>query len=207
MEWETVRIEDLQPADYNPRIELKPGDKEYERLRKSIKEFGYVDPIIRNRRTGNIVGGHQRLNVLRDLGYEELDIVNIDIDEQKEKALNIALNKISGKWDEPILKDLLVEINTDDFDIELTGFGMDEVDKLIEKFNEEEEVRPEIEFTQELMEEHNYIVLYFDNELDWQVAKEKFGVRPMAALDSREGYERKGTGRVFKGSEFLDRIQ
>lgn len=207
MEWETVRIEDLQPADYNPRIELKPGDKEYERLRKSIKEFGYVDPIIRNRRTGNIVGGHQRLNVLRDLGYEELDIVNIDIDEQKEKALNIALNKISGKWDEPILKDLLVEINTDDFDIELTGFGMDEVDKLIEKFNEEEEVRPEIEFTQELMEEHNYIVLYFDNELDWQVAKEKFGIRPVHALDSREGYERKGTGRVFKGSEFLDRIQ
>lgn len=207
MEWETVRIEDLQPADYNPRIELKPGDKEYERLRKSIKEFGYVDPIIRNRRTGNIVGGHQRLNVLRDLGYEELDIVNIDIDEQKEKALNIALNKISGKWDEPILKDLLVEINTDDFDIELTGFGMDEVDKLIEKFNEEEEIRPEIEFTQELMEEHNYIVLYFDNELDWQVAKEKFGIRPVHALDSREGYERKGTGRVFKGSEFLDRIQ
>ena len=207
MEWEKVRLEDLQPANYNPRIELKPGDKEYERLRKSIKEFGYVDPIIRNKRTGNIVGGHQRLNVLRDLGYEELEIVNIDIDENKEKALNIALNKISGKWDEPILKDLLVELDTGEFDIELTGFGTDEIEKLINKFAEEEEVRPEVEFTEELLEEHNYIVLYFDNELDWHVAKEKFGIRTMAALDSREGYERKGTGRVFKGSEFLDRIQ
>ena len=207
MEWEKVKLQDLQPADYNPRIELKPGDKEYERLRKSIKEFGYVDPIIRNKRTGHIIGGHQRLNVLRDLGYEEIDVVNLDIDEQKEKALNIALNKISGKWDEPVLKDLLLEINTDDFDIELTGFGMDEVDKLVEKFNKEEEIKPEIEFTEELLEAHNYIVLYFDNELDWQVAKEKFGVRTMAALDSREGYERKGIGRVFRGADFLDRIQ
>ena len=206
MEWEKVKLQDLQPADYNPRIELKPGDKEYERLRKSIKEFGYVDPIIRNKRTGNIVGGHQRLNVLRDLGYEELDIVNIDIDEPKEKALNIALNKISGKWDEPILKDLLLELDTGEFDIELTGFGTDEIEKLMNKFQEEEPDRPEIEFTEELLEEHNYIVLYFDNELDWQVAKEKFNIQPKVALDSKEGYERKGTGRVIRGSEVLERI-
>lgn len=206
MEWEKVKLQDLQPANYNPRVELKPGDKEYERLRKSIKEFGYVDPIIRNKRTGNIVGGHQRLNVLRDLGYEELDIVNIDVDEPKEKALNIALNKISGKWNEPLLKDLLIEIDTGEFDIELTGFGTDEIEKLINKFADEEEIRPEIEFTEELLEEHNYIVLYFDNELDWQVAKEKFNIRSQAALDSKEGYERKGTGRIVKGSEILERI-
>lgn len=203
MEWEKVRIEDLKPADYNPRVELKPGDKEYERLRKSIKEFGYVDPIIVNKRTGNIVGGHQRLNVLRDLGYEEIDVVNIDIDEDKEQALNIGLNKISGKWEEQKLLDMLVKLeNKNDFDTELTGFGLDEIEKLKKKFESDEIDRPEMEFTPELMEEHNYIVLYFDNALDWQVAKEKFGITTKRAKWS-DTKDRTGIGRVVKGADFL----
>lgn len=206
MKIQKVKLEELKPAGYNPRKELKPGDKEYERLRASIKEFGYVDPIIKNERTGNLVGGHQRLNVLTDLGWEDVDVVLIDIDEQKEKALNIALNKISGKWDDTKLKDLLIDLDTGEFDVELTGFGMDEIEKLMNKFVVEEEERPEIEFTEELLEQHNYIVLYFDNELDWQVAKEKFGIKAKAALDSKEGYERKGTGRIVKGSDVLERI-
>lgn len=67
------KIEDLRPASYNPRKDLKPGDKEYEKLKKSITEFGYVEPVIYNKRTGIVVGGHQRLKVLKDLGYEEID--------------------------------------------------------------------------------------------------------------------------------------
>lgn len=211
MEFEKMKISDLQPADFNPRKELKPGDKEYESLYKSVKEFGYVDPIIVNKRTGNIVGGHQRLNVLQELGYEEIDVVNVDLDETREKALNIALNKISGKWDEPKLKDLLLDIDNGEFDVELTGFGMDEIEKLMNKFAVEEEERPELEFTPELLEEHNYIVLYFDNELDWQVAKEKFGIKTMAARwkdDSEENKrKRKGVGRVVKGANILEMLQ
>lgn len=211
MEFEKMKINDLLPADYNPRKELKPGDKEYESLYKSVKEFGYVDPIIVNKRTGNIVGGHQRLNVLQELGYEEIDVVNVDLDETREKALNIALNKISGKWDEPKLKDLLLDIDNGEFDVELTGFGMDEIEKLMNKFAVEEEERPELEFTPELLEEHNYIVLYFDNELDWQVAKEKFGIKTMAARwkdDSEENKrKRKGVGRVVKGANVLEMLQ
>lgn len=207
MEIEKVKISELYPAEYNPRKELKPGDKEYEKLKKSIEEFGYVDLIIRNKRTGHIVGGHQRTNVLLDLGYEEIDVVNIDIDEQKEKALNIALNKISGKWDEPKLKDLLLDIDNGEFDVELTGFDYGEIEKLMNKFALEEDEKPEIEFTEELLEEHNYIVLYFNNELDWQVAKEKFGIKAKSALDSREGYERKGTGRIVKGASVLELLK
>ena len=90
----------LNPAAYNPRKDLKPGDREYEKLKRSIVEFGYVEPVIWNRRTGNVVGGHQRLKVLVDMGQTEIDCVVVDLDLRREKALNVALNKIQGDWDE-----------------------------------------------------------------------------------------------------------
>jgi len=86
----------LNPAAYNPRKDRKPGDKDYEKLKRSIAEFGYVEPVIWNIRTGNVVGGHQRLKVLVDLGHTEIDCVVVDLDPQREKALNVALNKIQG---------------------------------------------------------------------------------------------------------------
>jgi ParB-like chromosome segregation protein Spo0J len=104
MRFEKRNVSDLIPAKYNPRKDLKPGDKEYEKIKNSITEFGYVDPIIINS-DNTIIGGHQRLKVLRDLGYTEVDCVVIEIDKTKEKALNIALNKISGEWNVELLKD------------------------------------------------------------------------------------------------------
>ena len=96
MNIEKISVEKLLPAKYNPRKDLQPGDPEFEKLKRSITEFGYVEPIIWNKRTGVVIGGHQRLKVLQHLGYTEVDCVVLDIDEQKEKALNVALNKISG---------------------------------------------------------------------------------------------------------------
>ena len=96
MEIRKIAVDKLQPAKYNPRKDLKPGDPEFEKLRRSIEEFGYVEPIIWNERTGVVIGGHQRLKVLQRLGYAEVECVVLDLDEQKEKALNVALNKISG---------------------------------------------------------------------------------------------------------------
>ena len=93
MEFKKVRIADLVPTSYNPRKKLKPGDKEYEKIKNSIQEFGYVEPVIVNSDM-TIIGGHQRVTVLSDLGYEEIDCIVIDIDKNKEKALNIALNKM-----------------------------------------------------------------------------------------------------------------
>jgi len=120
----------IKAAKYNPRKDLSPGDSEYEKLRRSIEEFGYVEPVIWNRRTGNIVGGHQRYKVLMALGYKEIDCVVLDIDEQKEKALNVALNKITGEFDIPMLTDLLRDLNQDGFDVSLTGFDAAELDAL-----------------------------------------------------------------------------
>jgi DNA modification methylase len=134
MEIRKIEIRKIKAAKYNPRKDLKPGDPEYEKLRRSIEEFGYVEPVIWNSRTGNIVGGHQRYKILSVLGYQEIDCVVLDIDEQKEKVLNVALNKISGEFDIPLLTDLLRDLNEDGFDVSLTGFDASELDAL---FNHE----------------------------------------------------------------------
>lgn len=136
MEWKTLPIGQLKPAAYNPRKQLKPGDKEYEKIKNSIKEFGYVEPIIVNYDM-TVIGGHQRLNVLKDLGYEDVQCVVVHIeDEHKVKALNIALNKITGAWNETMLADLLVDLQSVDFDLDLTGFEAPEVEQLFSKVHD-----------------------------------------------------------------------
>ena len=92
----------LKPAEYNPRKKLKPGDKEYEKIKNSIEEFGFADPLVVNADM-TIIGGHQRLTVAQDLGYTEVPCAVVDVDKTREKALNIALNKITGAWDENLL--------------------------------------------------------------------------------------------------------
>lgn len=121
---------DLLPADYNPRKDLKPGDAEYEKLKRSIEQFGYVEPVIWNKTTDRVVGGHQRLKVLMDMGMTEVDCVVVEMDEDKEKALNIALNKISGDWDKDKLALLIADLQGADFDVSLTGFEPTEIDDL-----------------------------------------------------------------------------
>lgn len=130
MDIQKIPLSKIKAAKYNPRKNLKPGDAEYEKLRRSIEEFGYVEPVIWNKRTGNIVGGHQRYKILNSLGYTEIDCVVVDIDEQREKALNVALNKISGEFDIPLLTDLLKDLSEDGFDVSLTGFDAAELDEL-----------------------------------------------------------------------------
>ena len=123
-------VADLLPAEYNPRKDLKPGDAEYEKLKRSITEFGYVEPVIWNQTTGRVVGGHQRLKVLQEMGMTEIDCVIIEVSEEKEKALNIALNKISGDWDTDKLALLITDLQGSDLDVSLTGFEPAEIDAL-----------------------------------------------------------------------------
>ena len=130
MELQKLAIERLIPAEYNPRKDLKPGDSEYEKLKRSIEQFGYVEPVIWNKTTGRVVGGHQRLKVLIDMGITEVDCVVVELSEEKEKALNIALNKISGEWDKEKLALLITDLQGADFDVSLTGFEPAELDDL-----------------------------------------------------------------------------
>lgn len=127
----------LKPAAYNPRKKLKPGDKEYEKIKNSITEFGFADPLVVNADM-TIIGGHQRLTVAMDLGYTEVPCAVVDIDKVREKALNIALNKITGAWDDSLLADLLKDIENSDFDLGKTGFDPPEIETLFNKVHSKE---------------------------------------------------------------------
>lgn len=126
----TMQLKDLKPANYNPRIALTENDPEYQRIKSSIEQFGYVDPIIYNEQTNNIVGGHQRYTVLTDMGVEQVAVSVVNMNEEDEKVLNIALNKIEGDWDDERLKEVLETISDDK--LELTGFDEDEIQALFD---------------------------------------------------------------------------
>jgi len=135
-----IPVARLNPAPYNPRIDLKPGDPDYEKLRRSMARFGCVEPLVWNRRTGNLVGGHQRFKILVGEGLAEVDVSVVDLPLEKEKALNVALNKISGDWDDAKLADLLRELaSIPEFDVGLTGFDNTEFTDLLDRITADSE--------------------------------------------------------------------
>lgn len=134
MEIKTLKAEQLKPADYNPRRDLQPEDAEYQKLRRSIEEFGYLEPIIWNERTGRVVGGHQRLKVLLEKGAEEIEVVVVDLDGKDEKILNVLLNKVKGRWDIGKLADLLQELDEAGA-MDLTGFEDWELQSLLMQYD------------------------------------------------------------------------
>ena len=144
-----IPVKELKPAAYNPRKKLKPGDKEYEKIKNSIKEFGFADPLVVNSDM-TIIGGHQRLTVAMDLGYTEVPCAVVNIDKTREKALNIALNKITGEWDENMLADLLKDLEASDFNTALTGFEPPEMEQLFNKVCDKDVTEDSFDVDEEL---------------------------------------------------------
>lgn len=132
MNIQKINILKLKPSEYNPRKDLKPEDEEYKKIKNSILEFGYVLPIIINSDM-TVIGGHQRLKVLKELGYEQIQCIIVNLDKNKEKALNLALNKISGEWDDEKLEQILAELKETDIDMNITGFSNDEIDDILKE--------------------------------------------------------------------------
>ena len=162
-----IKVEQLNEAAYNPRISLEPGMPEWEKLRNSIVQFGNVEPIVWNKRTGNVVGGHQRLKVFKSLGYEAIPCSIVDLSEEDEKLLNVALNKIKGQWDYEKLEELLSgydrEVAT------LSGFSEDEIAVILasneDLWEDEEDYSEWDEDTEETVVGGSYVVtLVFANE-------------------------------------------
>jgi ParB-like chromosome segregation protein Spo0J len=128
-------LNDLKPAHYNPRKKLTPEDETFQQIKRSIEEFGMIQPLVFNERTGNIVGGHQRWEVLKHLGYELVPVSIVELSEDREKVLNLSLNKISGEWVEGGLENLIAEINAENEELlQITGFSEKETDDLLKQF-------------------------------------------------------------------------
>lgn len=111
MTFRTLKVSEIEEAFYNPRKVMKKGSKKYDNLKGSLEEFGYVEPMVVNEVNNRLISGHQRLNVMRDMGQEEVEVSIVHIeDEAREKALNVLLNKVKGKWDKTKLADVLKSI-------------------------------------------------------------------------------------------------
>ncbi len=170
-----VKISDLISADYNPR---KNNQFMKEALESSIEKFGYVLPIIVNKKTGIVVGWNQRLKVLREQWYTEVDVVEVELSEEDEVELseedevelNIALNNVDYGFDKPQLLNLLKKImKWDDDDYEkIKRMGMTETayEKLKTATGQKEIA--EFEVAREMFEHHDYIMFQFDNRIDRQ---------------------------------------
>jgi ParB-like chromosome segregation protein Spo0J len=133
---EQLPIDELRPDPANPR---RINDQELETLTRSIREFGLIDPIIARREDRKVIGGHQRLLAARKLGYKTVPVVLVDLTADQAHLLNIALNKISGSFDQELLARLLGELKqVPDIDLSLSGFGDDELKKLLKSLDARE---------------------------------------------------------------------
>jgi len=137
MQLDTLKTSDLagMAAPYNPR---RISDHDMKRLRASLKTWGMVEPLVCNRRTNHIVGGHQRVKAALAEGVVELPVFWVDLDDIGERQLNLALNRIHGEWDEEALGAVLEELKQACADLELTGFDGGEVDRLIAELQKNE---------------------------------------------------------------------
>lgn len=161
MEFEVKRIADMNRAAYNPRVDLQPEDEEYQAIERSLKRHGLVQPIVWNRRTNTVVSGHQRLTVLEAQGETEVTVSVVDLDDIQEKELNVALNKITGKWDDDKLSVILNELGDEATD---TGFTLPEIDVLRDELKSyfDDVTAPDEEEPTEEPEESFLLSLTFD---------------------------------------------
>lgn len=161
MEFEVKRIADMNRAAYNPRVDLQPEDEEYQAIERSLKRHGLVQPIVWNRRTNTVVSGHQRLTVLETQGETEVTVSVVDLDDIQEKELNVALNKITGEWDDDKLSVILNELGEEATD---TGFTLPEIDVLRDELKSyfDDVTAPDEEEPTEEPEESFLLSLTFD---------------------------------------------
>lgn len=207
-----VPLEDLKPNPKNPN--RHPGDQ-VELLARVIEAQGWRQPVKVSTRSGYIVSGHGRYEAALLLGCP----VPVDFQdypgEAEELADLLADNRIAelAEMDEKKLAELFAVIDESDLSVDIAGYTDDAVLALVDAIDGDLEIVGEVPFSEVLREEHNYIVLYFDNEVDWLQAESVFALETVKSLSTRkdgkmtEGQERKGVGRVIRGAEALEAIR
>lgn len=204
---ENVLIGALKAYDRNARTH---SPEQVAQIAASMVEFGFTNPVLIDKR-GTIVAGHGRVEAAYSIGLEEIPCIRLEhLTEDQVRAYCLADNKLAlnAGWNMDTLAAELKGLEAVGFDMSLTGFSPEELAEIMGDTVEDtdpEEPAPEVEFSEELLHAHNYVVLYFDNPLDWQVAQEKFGLKEVKDLIPRKG-QPTGIGRVIRGSEWLNRI-
>ena len=193
-----IKISKIQSNPNNPRL-IK--DYKFRKLVKSIKEFPEMlklRPIVVDEKN-IILGGNMRYKACIEAGLKEIYVIQADdLTENQKKEFIIKDNSSFGDWDWDVI--------ANEWDIkDLNDWGVD-MPILNEKLEVIGNESPEIEVTEEILEEHNYIVFTFDNKLDWQVAKEILDIKTVAKDGYTDTYMQKGVGRVKKGKDLLKLI-
>lgn len=133
MKIEQLPIEKIKRAKYNPRVQLKPGDPAYDHMVKGLEKFGLVKPLVWNKKTGNLIEGHQRLTWLEGRGDKIITVSVVNLSLRDEKELNLGLNKLGGEWDDALLTELLSDLSSfEGFDPEVAGWSQDELTELLD---------------------------------------------------------------------------
>src|SRR6266568_4506743 len=130
-----VPIDELHPDPANPR---KISDTELDNLTRSMREFGFLQPVIARHDDHIVVGGHQRLVAARRIGLKTVPTIFVDLSPEQSHLLNLALNKLSGDWDDQLLARMLADLQANAVDLEVSGFGADEINRLLKGLEAEE---------------------------------------------------------------------
>ena len=184
------KLADINVSDFNPRKDLKPSDPEYIKIKKALTKFGLVEPLVLNIRNGRnrLIGGHQRIKILKEMGETEAQFSVVDLDDTQERVLAVALNKVSGEWDKDKLTELLSALDVEN--LLLTGFDMNELNTLLG----EEPTEPELDdFIYEDVETPFWIVIR-GNLLDYATVRahvDQLQVEGMVVTDSQEQIDKK----------------
>lgn len=140
-----IKIEKLKLAEYNPRT---ISEKELTNLKKSLEKFGFIQPVVINK-DFTVISGHQRIRAWKEMGNKEVPTLQVNITKNEEKALNLAMNRISGEWDVEKLYGVMNDLRITT-ELEFTGFDEKEVSKILDQFLEEEEDEPVSELLEKL---------------------------------------------------------
>ena len=197
------RTDELIPFVNNSRTH---SDEQVNQIASSIREFGFTNPILLDGEDG-IIAGHGRLQAARLLGLDEVPTIRLDgLDELQKRAYVIADNKLAlnAGWDAELLQLEIQNLQDKDFDISLLGFDEKELMQILGE--EDDEVVAEIKFSEELMENHNYVVLYFDNDIDWLSAQTHFALESVHSKRANGKPWSKGVGRVVNGGKYLTKL-
>jgi hypothetical protein len=187
----------------NPKNWRSHSAAQKEALSGMLDEVGWVAQVLINRRTGRLIDGHLRVDLAKQRKEKSIPVVYVDLS-PKEEAIVLAaldpLGDLAGK-DSKRLRALIAEL--DPVSESLKGF----LDDLGDPDAGGSKEKPEIRFSEELLEEHNFVVLYFDNEVDWINLQSILELKSVKALHSRKGFNSAGVGRVVRGPEAIAKIQ